>query len=121
KLRNGIAKFYDASSGLWENMWGEHMHHGYYELGNCPSTLAEHRLAQVEMIEQSLAYAGVEKGSAKSPKTGVDIGCGIGGSSRHIAREFGTAMTGITLSPKQQNRAGQLSEAAGLKDKCQFQ
>ncbi|KAJ1636929.1 hypothetical protein T492DRAFT_860821 [Pavlovales sp. CCMP2436] len=29
-LKSGIAGFYDASSGLWEGIWGEHMHHGYY-------------------------------------------------------------------------------------------
>lgn len=28
KLNEGIAQFYDESSGLWESMWGEHMHHG---------------------------------------------------------------------------------------------
>lgn len=27
-LQEGIATFYDESSGLWEEMWGEHMHHG---------------------------------------------------------------------------------------------
>lgn len=27
-LKQGIASFYDESSGLWEDMWGEHMHHG---------------------------------------------------------------------------------------------
>ena len=27
-LNEGIARFYDESSGLWESMWGEHMHHG---------------------------------------------------------------------------------------------
>lgn len=30
ELKEGIAAFYDESSGLWENMWGEHMHHGGY-------------------------------------------------------------------------------------------
>lgn len=25
-----IAQFYDATSGLWERVWGEHMHHGFY-------------------------------------------------------------------------------------------
>merc|ERR1719293_455364 len=29
-LREGIAHFYDRSSRLWEEVWGEHMHHGYY-------------------------------------------------------------------------------------------
>jgi hypothetical protein len=27
-LKKGIATFYDESSGLWEEVWGEHMHHG---------------------------------------------------------------------------------------------
>jgi len=29
-LRQRIQTFYDTSSGLWERIWGEHMHHGYY-------------------------------------------------------------------------------------------
>jgi tocopherol O-methyltransferase len=28
-LKAGIAGFYDRSSKLWEDVWGEHMHHGY--------------------------------------------------------------------------------------------
>lgn len=31
----------------------------------------------------------------------VDVGCGIGGSSRHIARKLGCSARGITLSPVQ--------------------
>jgi hypothetical protein len=28
ELKEGIAAFYDESSSLWEDVWGEHMHHG---------------------------------------------------------------------------------------------
>jgi len=28
ELKLGIAGFYDRSSKLWEDVWGEHMHHG---------------------------------------------------------------------------------------------
>ena len=51
----------------------------------------------------------------------VDVGCGIGGSSRHISRMFGCTSQGITLSPVQAARANELSAAAGLGDKCKFQ
>jgi hypothetical protein len=48
QLKDGIASFYDKSSGLWESMWGEHMHHGYYEAP--PMSLDEHKLAQVRAV-----------------------------------------------------------------------
>ena len=30
-LQEGIADFYDASTGVWVEIWGDHLHHGYYE------------------------------------------------------------------------------------------
>eukprot|EP00638_Chattonella_subsalsa_P008042 CAMPEP_0117751076 /NCGR_PEP_ID=MMETSP0947-20121206/10754_1 /TAXON_ID=44440 /ORGANISM="Chattonella subsalsa, Strain CCMP2191" /LENGTH=352 /DNA_ID=CAMNT_0005569377 /DNA_START=67 /DNA_END=1125 /DNA_ORIENTATION=- len=113
ELKEGIAGFYDASSGLWEDVWGEHMHHGYYPLDG---TKKDHREAQVDMIEEVLSWAGVEK-----VESAVDVGCGIGGSSRHIARKYGSKATGITLSPIQAARANQISEGLGLGDQCSFQ
>lgn len=52
--------------------------------------------AQVDMIEETLKWAG-----ATGATNVLDVGCGIGGSSRHIARKYGCSATGITLSPKQ--------------------
>ena len=54
-LNEGIANFYDESSGLWESMWGEHMHHGYYPKGAAPKSNQE---AQIDMIEEVLSWAG---------------------------------------------------------------
>ena len=31
-LKIGIAGFYDRSSQLWEEVWGEHMHHGTFRI-----------------------------------------------------------------------------------------
>ena len=47
-------------------------------------------------------------------------GCGIGGSSRHIARRYSASSCGVTLSPVQVSRANALSASAGLGDRCSF-
>lgn len=58
ELKEGIAEFYDESSGLWEDIWGDHMHHGFYEPDSSVS-VSDHRVAQVRMIEETLRFAGV--------------------------------------------------------------
>ena len=74
-LNEGIANFYDKSSGLWERMWGEHMHHGFYD-SNSTARISREQ-AQIDMIDNVLKFAGVTTASSM-----VDVGCGIGGSSR---------------------------------------
>ncbi|CAK9184858.1 unnamed protein product [Ilex paraguariensis] len=53
----------------------------------------------------------------ESPKSIVDVGCGIGGSSRYLARKYGAQCQGITLSPFQAQRAKTVTSAQGLTDK----
>jgi tocopherol O-methyltransferase len=111
-LKIGIAGFYDRSSKLWEDVWGEHMHHGYY----IPEDRTDHQQAQIDLIDQVLAWAG-----ANSAQTMLDVGCGIGGSSRHIARKFGCKAQGVTLSPYQAGRANELAKEQGLEGQAKFQ
>eukprot|EP00878_Enallax_costatus_P041597 GHUV01048418.1.p1 GENE.GHUV01048418.1~~GHUV01048418.1.p1 ORF type:complete len:236 (+),score=55.99 GHUV01048418.1:323-1030(+) len=68
------------------------------------------------MIEETLGWAEVTSASSM-----VDVGCGIGGSSRHISKKFNCKATGITLSPVQAARANELSRKAGLGEQCSFQ
>ncbi|WJX16153.1 Tocopherol O-methyltransferase, chloroplastic [Trifolium repens] len=121
KLQLGIAEFYDESSGIWENIWGDHMHHGFYDPDSTVS-VSDHRAAQIRMIEQSLNFASLsQEDPTKWPKSVVDVGCGIGGSSRYLAKKFGASCVGITLSPVQAERANALAAAQGLSDKVSFQ
>lgn len=58
----------------------------------------------------------------KIPKKAVDVGCGIGGSSRHIVRKYdGCTAQGITLSPYQANRGNELAKEQGLENRASFQ
>jgi tocopherol O-methyltransferase len=61
KLQLGIAEFYDESSGIWENIWGDHMHHGFYDPDSTVS-VSDHRAAQIRMIENSLTFASLSTG-----------------------------------------------------------
>jgi len=117
-LSTKIQQFYDASSGLWEQIWGEHMHHGYY--GQDGSRLLERRQAQIEMIEELLKWSGCGK-KEHQPKKILDVGCGIGGSSLYLAQKFEAQVIGITLSPVQAARATERATEAGLTTQVQFQ
>jgi tocopherol O-methyltransferase len=112
-LSQEIQQFYDASSRLWEQIWGEHMHHGYY--GRAGTYKIDRRQAQIDIIEELLAWAKV-----KSAEKIIDVGCGIGGSTLYLAQKFNADATGITLSPAQAARATQRAQEVKLEEKVQF-
>jgi tocopherol O-methyltransferase len=121
ELNSRIRDFYDASSDLWEQIWGEHMHHGYY----APDETArkDRRLAQIDLIDRLVAWA---LPSDFTPTSILDAGCGIGGSALYLADryEFRThgdrQVTGITLSPVQAQRATARAVELGLQARSQF-
>ncbi|MCU0541343.1 MAG: methyltransferase domain-containing protein [Oscillatoriaceae cyanobacterium Prado104] len=147
-LYQQIQQFYDASSGLWEQVWGEHMHHGYY--GPNGNLKKDRRQAQIDLIEEMLAWAGLpsEKGFS-APYRILDVGCGIGGSTLYLTEKFGSILgnnlsdervdrdstrsggrsnqtgdrvesVGITLSPVQANRATERAKIAGMASNVNF-
>ncbi len=120
-LKSQIQQFYDASSGLWEQVWGEHMHHGYY--GSSGKEKKDRRQAQIDLIEELLNWAGVEQveSTADDCPQILDVGCGIGGSSLYLAQKFSANVVGITLSPVQASRATERAREAGLAREVQFQ
>jgi tocopherol O-methyltransferase len=115
ELYQQIQQFYDASSGLWENIWGEHMHHGYYGVDG--QKKLDRRQAQIDLIEELLRWSAYN--SPETPKI-IDIGCGIGGSSLYLAEKLHGEVVGITLSPVQANRAQERAATAGLSNRAIF-
>ena len=116
-LYQDIREFYDASSSLWEQIWGEHMHHGYY--GKNGNYKLDRRQAQIELIEELLLWSGCNQNNP--PQNIIDVGCGIGGSTLHLAQKFSCNATGITLSPVQASRAKERSSEIGLDNRVNFE
>ncbi|BBN03783.1 tocopherol O-methyltransferase [Marchantia polymorpha subsp. ruderalis] len=119
ELNEGIANFYNESSGIWEEVWGEHMHHGYYDPNS--KDAGDHKEAQIRMIEESLAWAGIPEDEENKPRTVVDVGCGIGGSARYLARKYNANVKAITLSPIQAQRGTAITADQGLSKSVNFQ
>ena len=88
------------------------MHHGYY----IPADRTDHQQAQVDLIDEVLKWGDVTEATNV-----VDVGCGIGGSSRHIAKKYNCKANGITLSPYQSSRGNELAKEQGLSDTVSFQ
>ena len=114
ELKTGIGKFYDETSAIWLDTWGEDMHHGYYPTAD----YRNHKAAQVDMIDRSVSWA--YGNTMPNPTNMVDVGCGVGGSSRHISKKYGCTGQGLSLSPYQIKRAKKFTEEAGLSSKLEY-
>ncbi|MEO1402187.1 MAG: methyltransferase domain-containing protein [Cyanobacteria bacterium J06635_1] len=107
ELYTRIGQFYDASSQLWEQVWGEHMHHGHY--GPTGNIRKDRYQAQLDLIDALLGW-----GKVQTATQILDVGCGIGGSTLYLAEQFQAQAVGITLSPVQARRATERAQEAGL-------
>jgi len=136
KEANTVGKEYDAwqEEGILEAYWGEHIHLGYYEEDSRPWNAwlpagKDFIQAKYDFIDRMLAFSGFDLQAAlarrqaatnsSSPVLKVlDVGCGIGGTSRYLAKKFGPGVqvTGITLSGNQQRRATELAAAQGVEN-----
>ena len=117
-----VGREYDAwtEEKILEHYWGEHIHLGYYsddDLAKGAGTLLGCKVkdfieAKLDFCDEMLAWSECPDKPAKV----LDVGCGIGGTSRHLAKTFGsgTQVTGITLSPKQVERATELAKEQNL-------
>jgi MPBQ/MSBQ methyltransferase len=103
---DSVANSYDdwTNDGILEFYWGEHIHLGHY--GSPPRT-KDFLKAKSDFVHEMVRWGGLDKLPAGT--TVLDVGCGIGGSSRMLAREYGFAVTGVTLSPQQVRRAQELT------------
>ncbi|MEN9219058.1 MAG: methyltransferase domain-containing protein, partial [Gloeomargarita sp. DG_2_bins_126] len=101
-----VANSYDdwTKDGILEFYWGEHIHLGHY---GSPPRRKNFLKAKADFVHEMVRWAGLDR--LPPGTTVLDVGCGIGGSSRILARDYGFVVTGITISPQQVRRAQELT------------
>ena len=86
-----VGGHYDELDETYRSIWGEHVHHGYWQSGR--ETPEEATDALVDQVAERLALApGMRL---------VDIGCGYGATAARLAAREGVVVTGFTLSEAQ--------------------
>ena len=103
---DSVANFYDqwTNGGLLEFYWGEHIHLGYY---GSPPQRKDFLAAKYDFVHEMVRWGGLDR--LPPGTTVLDVGCGIGGSSRILAKDYRFSVTGVTISPEQVRRAQQLT------------
>ncbi|MEP0915782.1 methyltransferase domain-containing protein [Leptolyngbya sp. DQ-M1] len=103
---DSVATAYDewTQDGILEFYWGEHIHLGHY---GSPPRSKNFLTAKSDFVHEMVCWGGLDKLPAGT--TVLDVGCGIGGSSRILARDYAFDVTGITISPGQVKRAQELT------------
>ena len=99
-----IREFYDLVSSHFHELWGEHLHHGYWIRGN-----ETKERAQIQLIEHLAQMANIRPG-----RNILDVGCGTGASSIYLAKHYKVEATGITISPVQVSLANQAAAREGV-------
>ena len=101
--------YYDGATDLYEYGWGQNFHFARYYPGE----------AFMQAIARHEHYLAHQMGL--KPKMRVlDVGCGVGGPAREIARFADVNITGINNNEYQVQRARKYTAKAGLSDQVEF-
>ena len=98
-----VGGHYDELDALYREIWGEHVHHGYWLTGRESDREAVEAL--VELVADRL--------DLEAGQVVCDIGCGYGASAEYLAGRHDARVTGLTLSAAQARIGQARTPAAG--------
>ncbi|KAG6761069.1 hypothetical protein POTOM_034261 [Populus tomentosa] len=104
-----VNKYYDLVTSFYEFGWGESFHFA-------PRFKGESLRESIKRHEHFLA---LQLGLKPGQKV-LDVGCGIGGPLREIARFSSTSVTGLNNNEYQISRGKELNRIAGVDGTCDF-
>lgn len=92
--------------------------------GMSPDSVTVEQLAPVDHLHARGFPATVELADRLPIREGqhlVDIGCGVGGPARYIAKRFGCKVSGVDITPAFVDAANRLSALVGMQDAVNVQ
>ncbi|KAK3223927.1 hypothetical protein Dsin_010952 [Dipteronia sinensis] len=104
-----VNKYYDLSTSFYEFGWGESFHFAHRWKGE----------SLKESIKRHEHFLALQLGLKPGQKV-LDVGCGIGGPLREIARFSSTSVTGLNNNEYQITRGKELNRVVGVDKTCDF-
>jgi sterol 24-C-methyltransferase len=104
-----IEQYYDLVTEFYEFGWGQSFHFA-------PRHPGESRRASILRLEHYIAL----RLDLRADMSVIDVGCGVGGPMRNIARFAGVHVTGVTINGHQVERGRRRIAEAGLSDRCRI-
>uniref|UniRef100_A0A2P2LHM7 Cycloartenol-C-24-methyltransferase n=1 Tax=Rhizophora mucronata TaxID=61149 RepID=A0A2P2LHM7_RHIMU len=104
-----VNKYYDLVTGFYEFGWGESFHFAHRYKGE----------SLQESIKRHEHFLALQLGLRPGQKV-LDVGCGIGGPLREIARFSLTSVTGLNNNEYQISRGKELNRIVGVDKTCDF-
>ncbi len=113
RAKRNVARHYDLSPDLYRLFLDNDMQYSCAYFETPDSTLEEAQIAKKRHIAAKL--------DLRPGQTVLDIGCGFGGLSLYLARNFDVDVVGITLSEEQHAIATERAHAEGLERHVHFE
>lgn len=104
-----VNSYYDGASELYEYGWGTSFHFARYYKGE----------AFYQAIARHEHYLSAQMGLKPGMRV-LDVGCGVGGPAREIARFSGAHVTGVNNNQYQVDKATKYTAKAGLSGQIDF-
>ncbi len=107
KYATTTKQYYDLVTDFYEYGWGQSFHFAVRRRGeSLKQSIAEHQRYLAERL-------GLSAG-----KRAIDLGCGVGGPMRAVARITGANVTGVNINAYQVERARRYNQREGLGAQC---
>eukprot|EP01133_Synstelium_polycarpum_P018877 gene18877-22579_t len=104
-----VNQFYDLATDFYEFGWGQSFHFATrHKLESFEASIARH---EMYLAHQLGLFPGMRV---------LDVGCGVGGPMRTIARFSGAHVVGLNNNDYQIQRAKRINEQTGLSHLCSF-